>query len=51
MRRLAIRLLLFVAVVEGLGRVDFMVMLSALGLLIAVIVCTDLFMNPSSRAR
>jgi hypothetical protein len=51
-RRLLIKLLIFLGIIEGLGHVDFMVLISALALVIAGIVCTDLlFMSPSSRAQ
>jgi hypothetical protein len=37
-----INLIVFLVVTEVLARVDFLVLLSALGVAIAVIVCTDL---------
>jgi hypothetical protein len=52
MRRLLIRLIVFIAVIEALGRLDFIVLLSALALAIAGIVCTDLlFTSLSSRVQ
>jgi hypothetical protein len=52
MRRLVINVIVFAALIEGLGRVDFLALLAALGLGIAAIVCTDLlFTNLSSRAQ
>ena len=52
MRNLLINVIVFVAVIEGLGRLDFLVLLAALGLGIAAIVCTDLlFTSLSSRAQ
>jgi hypothetical protein len=52
MRSWLIKLGLFVAVIEGLGRVDFLVLLLLLGLGIAAIVCTDLLVTSlSSRAQ
>jgi hypothetical protein len=52
MRGLLLKLIVFLAVIEGLGRVNFTVLLIALGLGIAAIVCTDLLVtNLSSRAQ
>jgi hypothetical protein len=52
MRRLVTKLIVFFAIIEGLGRVDFVVLLLALGLGIAAIVCADLLVtSPSSRAQ
>jgi hypothetical protein len=52
MRKLAIKVLVFLAILEGLRRVDLPVLLLALGLGIAAIVCADLLVtNPSSRAQ
>jgi hypothetical protein len=49
---MVIKLVLFIALIEVLGRVDFLVLLLALGLGIAAIVCTDLLVTSlSSRAR
>jgi hypothetical protein len=45
MRGLAIKLMLFLGVMEGLGRLDFMVLLTAIGVAIAVIVCTDFLLD------
>jgi hypothetical protein len=42
MRRLIIKLLLFAATIEGLSRVNLMVLLSAVGMGIAVVICTSL---------
>ena len=50
MRKLIIKLMLFFAVIEGLARVDFMVLLTAMGLAIAAVICTDLLLDsPSPR--
>jgi len=51
MRSLAIKVIGFFALIEGLARVDFPVLLLVLGLGIAAIVCVDLFTNLSSRAQ
>ena len=48
MRRLAIKLILFCALIEGLGRVHFTVLLAAMGVGIAVVVCTDLLLDSAS---
>jgi hypothetical protein len=42
MRGLLIKLLLFIATIEGLARINFMVLLSAVGVGIAVVICTGL---------
>jgi hypothetical protein len=42
MRRLIIKLLLFAAILEGLSRVNLMVLLSAVGMGIAVVICMSL---------
>ena len=52
MRSLVIKLILFAAVIEGLGRVDLIVLLAGIALVIAAIVCTDLLVTSlSSRAQ
>jgi hypothetical protein len=52
MRSLLLKLVIFFAVIEGLGRVNFTVLLLALGLGIAAIVCADLVVTSlSSRAQ
>jgi len=48
MRRLIIKLILFFATMEGLGRIDFLVLLSAVGVAIAVLICTDLLLDSAS---
>jgi hypothetical protein len=48
---MVIKLVLFFAMIEGLARIDFLVLLAALGLGIAAIVCVDLFTSLSSRAQ
>ncbi len=45
MRGLLIKLLLFLATMEGLARVNLMVLLSAVGVAIAVVICTDLLLD------
>ena len=45
MRRLVIKLILFFAVVEGLAHVNLMVLLAAMGVGIAAIVCADLLLD------
>jgi hypothetical protein len=42
MRGLLIKLLLFIAAMEGLARINFMVLLAAVGVGLAVVVCTGL---------
>ncbi|HYR43967.1 MAG TPA: hypothetical protein VER98_13140 [Terriglobia bacterium] len=44
MRRLIIKLLLFVGIIEGLAYINFMVLLSAMGVAIALVICTDLLL-------
>jgi hypothetical protein len=52
MRRLVIKLIVFLVLIEGLGHVDILVLLSALALGMAAIICTDLlFTSLSSRAQ
>ncbi|HSU88388.1 MAG TPA: hypothetical protein VLL56_06105 [Terriglobia bacterium] len=48
MRRLIIKLLLFFATIEGLGRIDLMVLICAMGVAIAAIICTDLLLDSVS---
>jgi len=48
MRKLVIKLTLFLAVVEALARVDFMVLLSAVGVAVALVICTDLLLASTS---
>jgi hypothetical protein len=48
MRRLVIKLLLFFGVIEGLAHINFMVLLSAMGIAIAVVICTDLLLDSAS---
>ena len=45
MRKLIINLILFFAVIDGLARVNFMVLLAALGVAIAAVICTDLLLD------
>ena len=49
MRGLVIKLLLFLAAMEGLAHVNLTVLLSAMGVAIAVVICTDLFLVSASR--
>jgi hypothetical protein len=52
MRSLLINVIVFFAVIEVLGRIDLITLLLAIGLGIAAIVCTDLFVTSlSSRAQ
>jgi hypothetical protein len=52
MRSLLVKIILFFAIMEGLGRVDLITLLLALGLGIAAMVCTDLLVTTlSSRAQ
>jgi hypothetical protein len=52
MRSALLKFMIFFGVVEGLGRVDLMVLLLALGVGIAALVCTDVvFTSLSSRAQ
>ena len=52
MRSLVIKLMVFVAVVEKLGHVNFMVLVSGLALVIVGLVCADMLVtNLSSRAQ
>jgi hypothetical protein len=46
MRGLLIKLLLFAATMEGLAHINFMVLLSAVGVGIAVVICTSLLTQP-----
>jgi hypothetical protein len=48
MRRLIIKFLLFVAAMEGLAHVNFMVLLSAMGVAMAIVICSDLFLVSAS---
>jgi hypothetical protein len=48
MRKLVIKLLLFCAVIEGLARIDLMVLLSATGVGIAIVICADLLLDSAS---
>jgi hypothetical protein len=48
MRRLVIKLLLFFAVTEGLAHINLMVLLSAVGVGIALVICTDLLLASAS---
>jgi hypothetical protein len=45
MRRLAINLILFLAVIELLSRMDLAVLLAAMGVGLAIVICTDLFLD------
>ncbi len=42
MRRMLFKLVLFLGVIEGLSRIDLMVLLAGMGVAVAVLVCTDL---------
>jgi hypothetical protein len=48
MRRLVIKLILFFALIDGLGKVNIMVLLTAMGVAIAAIVCSDLLLDSES---
>ena len=48
MRRLIIKLLLFIGIIEGLAYINFMVLLSAMGVAIAVVICSDLLLASTS---
>jgi hypothetical protein len=41
MRRLLIKLALFAGLIEGLSRIDLLVLLSGIAVAMAVILCTD----------
>ena len=47
MRGLIIKLLLFAATLEGLARINLMVLLSAVGVGIALVICSDLLVGPT----
>ena len=50
LRRLIVKLILFFAVIEGLARVDLLVLLAAMGIGMAVIICGDVILDsPSPR--
>ena len=51
MRSLAIKVIAFFALIEGLARIDFLALLLVLGLGIAAVVCVDLATSLSSRAQ
>lgn len=52
MRNLIVNVIVFIAVLEGLGRMDFVALVAALALGFAALVCTDLLItNLSSRAQ
>ena len=44
MRRMIIRLVIFFAIMEGLGHVNFMVLVAGMAVALAVIVCSDLLL-------
>jgi len=48
MRRLIIKLLVFIGIIEGLEYINFMVLLSAMGVAIALVICTDLLLASAS---
>jgi hypothetical protein len=45
MRRLIIKLALFFGIMEGLGHVSLMVVLSASALALAIVICSDLLLD------
>jgi hypothetical protein len=50
LRRLIFKLTVFFAILEGLARVDFLVLLAAMGVGIAILICSDLILaSPSPR--
>jgi hypothetical protein len=51
MKTLLINLIVFIVLIEVLARVDFLVLLSALGVAIAVIVCTHLWVRSLSSSQ
>jgi hypothetical protein len=52
MKSLIVNGLIFIAILEGLGRLDFVTLIAALALGIAILVCMDLLItNLSSRAQ
>lgn len=48
MRKLLIKLILFVGLLEGLRHVDFMVLLAATGAALAAVICADLLLDSAS---
>ena len=48
MRGLIIKLLVFGGIIEGLAYVNFMVLLSAIGVAIALVICSDLLLASTS---
>jgi hypothetical protein len=48
MRKLLIKLILFLALMEGLGKIDLMVLLTAVGVAFALIICSDLLLDSAS---
>ena len=44
MRRMIIRFVIFFAIIEGLGHVNFMVLVAGMALALAAIICTDLIL-------
>ena len=50
MRRLIIKLILFFGIMKGLALIDLMVLIAAMGVAIAVVICADLLLDsPSPR--
>ncbi len=50
MRRLLITLILFFGLLKGLAHIDLMVLLAAMGVAIALLICADLLLDsPSPR--
>jgi len=48
MGKLIIKVALLFAVMEGLARIDIAVLLTAMGLAIAALICTDLLLDSTS---
>jgi hypothetical protein len=48
MRRLILKFVLFIAVIEGLGRIDLVVLLAGLALTAAALICSDLLFDSAS---
>jgi hypothetical protein len=44
MRKLIIRLIIFFAIIEGLGHVNFMVLVAGMAVALAAIICSDLLL-------
>lgn len=49
MRRLIIKLIVFCAILKGLAHLDLMVLLAAMGVAIAAVICADLLLDSPSQ--